>query len=83
MQKLHFSVSINTPKEKVWDIMLGDRTYREWTKVFNPSGSYFEGSWDQGSKILFLGTDPETGKMGGWFLELPRTNPMSLSILNT
>ncbi len=45
--------------------MLGSATYSEWTKVFNPTGSYFEGSWEQGSRMLFLGNDPETGKKGG------------------
>lgn len=44
--------------------MLEDSTYREWTKVFN-EGSYYKGDWSEGSKILFLGPDPETGKEGG------------------
>jgi uncharacterized protein YndB with AHSA1/START domain len=54
MQKIHFSILINAPKEKVWDTMLGDVTYREWTKSFNP-GSRFVGDWSEGSKILFVG----------------------------
>jgi uncharacterized protein YndB with AHSA1/START domain len=53
MQKLHTSIKINAPKQKVWDVMIGDDTYRQWTSVFMP-GSYFEGSWEEGSKILFL-----------------------------
>lgn len=65
MQKLHFKILINAPKEKVWNTMLQDATYRQWTKPFNPSGSYFEGNWDEGSKILFLGSNPETGEVGG------------------
>lgn len=44
--------------------MLSQDTYREWTAAFT-EGSRFEGSWDQGSKILFIGPDPETGKEGG------------------
>jgi hypothetical protein len=44
--------------------MLDDRTYREWTRAFNP-GSYYRGDWNEGSKILFLGPDPETGEEGG------------------
>jgi uncharacterized protein YndB with AHSA1/START domain len=64
MQKLHFSITINAPKEKVWHAMLDDEPYREWTKVFS-EGSRFEGSWEKGSKILFLGPDPETGEEGG------------------
>ncbi len=53
MEKLHFSIRIHAPKEKVWDTMLQDESYREWTSVFS-EGSYYEGSWEEGSKILFL-----------------------------
>ncbi len=44
--------------------MIGQDTYREWVSAFNEGGR-FEGSWDQGAKILFLGPDPVTGKEGG------------------
>jgi len=64
MTTQHYSIHINAPKEKVWNTMLDHGTYREWTSAFNEGGRY-EGSWDQGSKILFLGPDPETGKEGG------------------
>ncbi|MBP8003364.1 MAG: SRPBCC domain-containing protein [Chloroflexi bacterium] len=64
MQKLHFSILINAPKEKVWHAMLDDQPYREWTKAFN-EGSYYKGSLEKGSKILFLGPDPNTGVEGG------------------
>lgn len=64
MEKLHFLISIKAPKEKVWDTMLNNATYREWTSVFNPSGSYYIGDWSQGSEIRFIG--PETdGKVSG------------------
>ena len=53
MEKLNFSIEINAPKEKVWEIMLADETYRQWTEPFSP-GSYFEGSWEEGSKMKFL-----------------------------
>lgn len=66
MQKLQQSIHINAPREKVWDIMLSDATYREWTKPFNPAGSWYEGDWSAvGSTIRFLGPDPESGKAGG------------------
>lgn len=64
MHKLIFSIIINAHKEKVWNTMLEDKTYRIWTEPFNP-GSYYKGDWSKGSKILFLGPDPETGKEGG------------------
>lgn len=64
MQKLNFSITINAPKEKVWNTMLEDATYRLWTTTFN-EGSYYKGDWSKGSKIVFLGPSPETGKEGG------------------
>lgn len=63
MQRLTFSIIINAPREKVWDTMLGDETYRKWTEVFMP-GSYFEGDWSQGSKILFLAPDGKGNNSG-------------------
>lgn len=54
MKKLNESIVINAPREKVWDTMLSDATYREWTKPFH-EGSRFEGNWEEGSKMLFLG----------------------------
>ncbi len=66
MKKLKFNVSINAPSNKVYDVMLGigkKATYEEWTSLFNPTSTY-EGSWDKGSKILFIGVD-QKGERGG------------------
>lgn len=66
MKKLQFKVSINSPVSNVFDKMLGitnKSTYEQWTAVFNPTSTY-EGSWDKGSKILFIGVD-EKGEKGG------------------
>lgn len=59
MEQLHYSIVINAPKQKVWETMLEDATYRQWTEVFNPAGSYYEGEWTTGSKMLFLGPNPD------------------------
>jgi uncharacterized protein YndB with AHSA1/START domain len=72
MQKIHFSIQINAKKEKVWDIMLNDTTYREWTKPFH-EGSYYKGDWSEGSKMLFLGPD-ETGKKEGGMVSRIKEN---------
>lgn len=64
MHKLNFSIIINAPKDKVWSTMLDDATYRVWTEAF-AAGSHYVGDWSKGSKILFLGPNPTTGKMGG------------------
>jgi uncharacterized protein YndB with AHSA1/START domain len=61
--KLHFEIEIDAPIAKVFTIMLEEKTYSEWTSLFNPT-SRFEGSWEKGSKILFIGCDPE-GNEGG------------------
>lgn len=63
MKKLHFSININAPVEKVWDAMLEEKTYIAWTDIFCP-GSHFKGDWSTGSKILFLGPNGK-GQMDG------------------
>ena len=63
MKKVQFSQTIHAPAEKVYTAMLGlenRETYQQWTSVFNPTSTY-EGTWDKGSKIFFVGTD-ENGK---------------------
>lgn len=75
MTSQHFSIIINASKEKVWNTMLGDRTYRDWTAPFNSGGSYFEGDWSEGSKMLFLGPDPQTGKVGGMVSHIKESRP--------
>ncbi|MEX0610023.1 MAG: SRPBCC domain-containing protein [Balneolaceae bacterium] len=73
MEKLHFSITINAPKEKVWDTMLGADTYRQWTEVFMP-GSDYVGDWKEGSKILF--TAPGEGdKVGGMVSRIKENRP--------
>jgi hypothetical protein len=64
MEKLHRTIVINAPRARVWDVMLADETYREWTSAFHP-GSYYKGDWSEGSKILFLGPNPEGSGEGG------------------
>lgn len=66
MKKLQFKVRINAPVSRVYDVMLGlssKSTYEQWTAMFNPTSTY-EGSWDKGSKMLFVGVD-EKGEKGG------------------
>jgi uncharacterized protein YndB with AHSA1/START domain len=74
MDKLKFSIVINAPKEKVWHTMLDDATYRLWTTSFS-EGSYYKGDWSKGSKIIFLGPNPETGKEGGMVSRIAENKP--------
>ena len=79
MKKLHASIFIHAPREKVWNTMLGKDSYPKWTKVFNPTSrieaiSRFEGDWSEGSKILFLGTD-EDSREGGMVSRIAKNRP--------
>lgn len=60
---LHFEISIQAPAQKVYEIMLNEKWYGIWTGPFCPD-SHFEGSWEKGSKIRFIGIS-ENGKKGG------------------
>ena len=76
MTKLQFKVSINAPVSKIYDLMLGisnKSTYEQWTAIFNPTSSY-EGNWDKGNKILFIGVD-EKGEKGGMVSKIVENIP--------
>jgi len=53
MEKLEFTVDVNTTAEKLWNTMLAPDTYREWVNAVWP-GSYFEGRWAKGETLRFL-----------------------------
>jgi hypothetical protein len=53
MNTLKFTKEIHAPKEKVWEKLWSDASYRKWTAPFF-EGSYAVSDWEQGSKILFL-----------------------------
>lgn len=76
MKKLQFEIAINAPVAHVYDTMLGissKATYEQWTASFNPTSSY-EGSWNQGEKILFVGVD-EKGDKGGMVSRIEENIP--------
>lgn len=76
MKKLQFKISIDAPAIKVYDFMLGinsKSTYEQWTFLFNPTSTY-EGNWDKGNKILFIGVD-EKGKKGGMISKIVENIP--------
>ncbi len=76
MKKLQFKVSINAPVAKVYDFMLGissKSTYEQWTALFNSTSTY-EGSWDKGNKMLFVGVD-EKGEKGGMVSKIAENIP--------
>jgi uncharacterized protein YndB with AHSA1/START domain len=57
MQKLHFSIEINAPREKVWSVLWDDAGFRDWSSVFAEGSHYVINDWKEGSKIQFI--DPK------------------------
>ncbi|RZL34917.1 MAG: SRPBCC domain-containing protein [Rubrivivax sp.] len=56
MKDLRFDIDIAAPVARVWDCAFDAIAYRDWTRAFC-EGSYFEGSWAQGSRMRFLDPD--------------------------
>ena len=76
MKQVQFNITINASAGKVYRNMLGlddIDTYNQWTAVFNPTSTY-EGRWETGHKILFIGTD-KNGKKGGMISEIAEIIP--------
>lgn len=76
MKTLQFKKAISAPAQKVYESMLGlkdKRTYEHWAATFNPTSTY-EGNWEKGSKIYFVGLD-ENGKKGGMVSEIEAHQP--------
>jgi uncharacterized protein YndB with AHSA1/START domain len=53
IRKHTFQVEINATPEKVWNVLLNDETYRQWTIVFC-EGSFYKGDLKQGGRVHFL-----------------------------
>lgn len=76
MKRTQYKIDIKAPAATVYKTMLGledKSTYEAWTAEFNPSSTY-EGSWDKGSKILFVGVG-EDGQRGGMVSEIAENIP--------
>lgn len=54
MEKFNFAISINAKKEKVWDTLWQDASYRKWTSAFSESSYAVTDDWKEGTKVLFL-----------------------------
>lgn len=52
MEKKTYTVDINAPATKVWDMLWSETGYPEWTSAFTP-GSNAITDWKKGSKVHF------------------------------
>ena len=75
-EPLHFEITINAKVERVYQMMLSKDSYSEWTSIFNPTSRY-EGDWQKGSKIRFLGSDQDGNEGGGMVSRIKENIPNS------
>lgn len=50
---MHYSIEINTKKEKVWDTLWQDETFRRWASVIDPE-TYMIGELKEGNEVQFI-----------------------------
>ena len=53
LERLRWSIDIAAPTSSVYQMLIGTRSYTQWTSAFG-DGLYFEGSWQKGQRIRFL-----------------------------
>ncbi len=60
METLSYEIVINASQQKVWDVLWNEKTYRKWTKFFNPvSDSFMKTDWKVGGKTYFTNAEGE------------------------
>lgn len=53
MNELQFSIEINAAKEKVWNTLWNDDTFRDWAN-FIDEGTYMDGEMTEGKDVRFI-----------------------------
>lgn len=53
MKKLQFSVEIKAPREKVWNTLWEDKTFRDWANIID-EGQYMIGEIKEGNEVQFI-----------------------------
>lgn len=56
LKRFQCSVDIAAPPFKVYQMLIGPESYKQWTSAFG-DGLYFEGSWQKSERIRFLTPD--------------------------
>lgn len=63
MKKLFFKIEIPAKREAVYKAVTEANNANEWIKVFAPN-SHFEGSWEQGEKLIAIDPDSQGNHQG-------------------
>ncbi len=53
MKEVQFSIEINAGKQKIWDTLWQDETFRQWAGIIDP-GTYLVGELKEGNEVQFL-----------------------------
>lgn len=56
MKNVHFSIDIQAPKAKVWEVLWQDQTFRQWAGVIDP-GTYMLGELREGGEVQFISAE--------------------------
>src|SRR5687768_7542574 len=53
MQKQQFSIEIKAPRERVWNTLWEDKTFRDWGNIID-EGQYMVGEIKEGNEVQFI-----------------------------
>jgi uncharacterized protein YndB with AHSA1/START domain len=58
MKKLRFSVKIDAPRERIWQVLWEPDCFRDWTSIFTEgAGARIQSEWRKGSRFEFFEGD--------------------------
>ena len=60
MKEMRFSIEINATKERVWDTLWQDETFREWASIIDPE-TYMVGDLKEGYEVQFISSSSGYG----------------------
>lgn len=56
MNEMQFTIEISESKERVWDTLWRDDTFREWAGLIDP-GTYLKGELKEGNTVEFISAE--------------------------
>lgn len=56
MKDLQFTITIDAPRDKVWETLWQDETLRQWAGIIDP-GTYMTGELKAGSEVQFISAE--------------------------
>ena len=58
MQNMQHSIEIDASKEKIWNVLWSDNTFRDWSSIID-EGTFMVGNLEEGSEVNFIGNKTE------------------------